>query len=164
MNASSLGDISTDDNAVDMQIKQEDGSTSNALTNNNERIPILDDDDDVVILPAEEPVIQEIPDDDDHEGKGASPSIENSNGKGDLVSANSDAAAVASQDTGISTQPDSDNIKGKCQMDSMLLSACAMSSVFHLLKFPNPLKRTQMMTSAKTTNPMCKFWSHKSPF
>lgn len=117
MNASSLGDISTDDNAVDMQIKQEEGAASIALTNANERIPILDDDDDVVILPAEEPVIQEIPDDDDHEARAASTSMETADGKADLVLANSDLAAVASQDTGISTQPDNDNNnKGKIPM------------------------------------------------
>lgn len=116
MNASSLGDISTDDNAVDMPIKLEDGTTTIALTNSNERIPILDDDDDVIVLPQEEMVIQEIPDEDDddhHHTKETSASLENSNGKAELVSSNSDVAIVASQDTGISTQPDNDNNKGK---------------------------------------------------
>lgn len=120
MNASSLGDLSTDDNAVDMEIKQEDGTTSISLTNNNERIPILDDDDDVIVLPQEEPVIEEIPDDD--EAKETSATMEHSsNGKADLVSTNSDAAIVASQDTGISTQPDNDNNKGKYQINFNLL-------------------------------------------
>lgn len=109
MNASSLGDISTDDNAVDMPIKQEDGSSSSALANSNERIPILDDDD-VIILPQEEPVICMIPDDDDHDAKEISTSMEHSNGKASMEhSINSNAAIVASQDTGISTQPDNDN-------------------------------------------------------
>lgn len=108
VNTSSLGDLSTDDNAVDMPIKQEDGSASIALTNSNERIPILDDDDDVIVLPQEEPVIQEIPDDDDHMAK-ESASLENSNGKAELVSTNSDVGLVASQDTVISTQPDNEN-------------------------------------------------------
>lgn len=98
LNASNLGDISTDDNAVDMPMKSEDGA--------NERIPILDDDDDVIVLPQEEPVIEEIPDDDDHEAKETSASMEQSNGKAELVSTNSDVGAVASQDTGISTQPE----------------------------------------------------------
>lgn len=114
LNVSSLGDISTDDNAVDVPIKQEDGTASIALTNSNDRIPILDDDDDVIVLPQEEPVICCIPDDDDHDAKENSTSpMEHSNGKAELGSTNSDLAIVASQDTGISTQPDNDNNKGK---------------------------------------------------
>lgn len=86
MNASGIGDISTDDNAVDIPIKPEDEAASFGLTNNNDRIPILDDDDDVIVLPQEEPVITEIPDDDDHDHKDASTSKEcSTNSQGDSV-------------------------------------------------------------------------------
>lgn len=101
LNASSLGDISTDDNAVDLPIKNENEQTVTGLSNNaNERIPILDDDDDVIVLPQEEPVITEIPDDDDHEPKQADAPNNGTNSHGE--------AAVSTQDTGISTQPDNE--------------------------------------------------------
>lgn len=113
MNASNFGDISTDDNAVDMPIKQEDDPTSIGLTSSNDRIPILDDDDDVIVLPQEEPVIEEIEDDDDHQAKDASTPKENSNSQGESDVANA-AVPLASQDTGISTQPENDDEnKGK---------------------------------------------------
>lgn len=112
MNASNLGDISTDDNAVDMEIKQEDEPTSIGLTNSNDRIPILDDDDDVIVLPQEEPVIEEIPDDDDHQAKNTSETKENSTNETEMGS----AVAVTSQDTGISTQPDNEENKGLFQL------------------------------------------------
>jgi hypothetical protein len=60
------GDISTDDNTVDLPIKHEDElSTLPVLSINttNKRIPILDDDNDVFILPEENPLIIEISDD-----------------------------------------------------------------------------------------------------
>lgn len=100
LNASSLGDISTDDNAVDLPIKHEDDQTVTGLsTNANERIPILDDDDDVIVLPQEEPVITEIPDDDDHDPKQTN---------GSMILGEIAAVPLKSQDTGISTQPDND--------------------------------------------------------
>lgn len=54
-----LGDISTDDNAVDIQqsIKKELVLPGGEIA--------LDEDDDVIVVPQEEPVITEIPDDDD---------------------------------------------------------------------------------------------------
>lgn len=105
MNASSLGDISTDDNAVDLPIKHEEEQTVTGLsTNANERIPILDDDDDVIVLPQEEPVITEIPDDDDHEPKQQNATKDSLSSQGETVGA--PASTILSQDTGISTQPD----------------------------------------------------------
>lgn len=84
LNASGIGDISTDDNAVDMPMKSEEDPVSLGLTNNNDRIPILDDDDDVVILPQEEPIITEIPDDDDPEHKNAS-TLQDCNSQGESL-------------------------------------------------------------------------------
>lgn len=105
LNASSLGDISTDDNAVDLPIKHEEEQTLTGLSNNaNERIPILDDDDDVIVLPQEEPIITEIPDDDDHEPKQTNAIKDSLSSQGETLGAS--ALAVLSQDTGISTQPD----------------------------------------------------------
>lgn len=101
LNASSLGDISTDDNAVDLPIKTEDEQTATGLSNNaNERIPILDDDDDVIVLPQEEPVITEIPDDDDHEPKQTDATNNGTNDHGET--------AINTQNTGISTQSDNE--------------------------------------------------------
>lgn len=102
MNASSLGDISTDDNAVDMPIKQEEDPASLGLTNSNDRIPILDDDDDVIVLPQEEPVIEEIMDDDDHQVKEIPATEELGGVKRDS------GVTLQSCDTGISTQPDNE--------------------------------------------------------
>lgn len=107
LNASSLGNISTDDNAVDLPIKNEEEQTVTGLSNNaNERIPILDDDDDVIVLPQEEPVITEIPDDDEHEPKQTNAT--NTNGSNNLGETPAAASAVFSQDTGISTQSDNE--------------------------------------------------------
>lgn len=63
LESSKLGDISTDDNAVDILIKKEkrESSCDAAAA---EQIA-LDEDDDVIVVPQEEPVIEEIPDDDD---------------------------------------------------------------------------------------------------
>lgn len=124
MNASNLGDISTDDNAVDMEIKQEDDPTSIGLTSSNDRIPILDDDDDVIVLPQEEPVIEEIPDDDDHQAKNTSESKENSTNEAESGS----AVAITSQDTGISTQPDNEDNKGLFQVYSCVFVICLEQS------------------------------------
>lgn len=107
MNASNVGDISTDDNAVDLPIKSGEEGTGIGLSNANDRIPILDDDDDVIVLPQEEPVITEIPDDDDHEAKDeASKQMPNSQG---AAAENRDTDLVAmSQDTGVVSQSDSE--------------------------------------------------------
>lgn len=101
LNATNLGDISTDDNAVDMPIKPDDETIPIGLTNTNDRIPILDDDDDVIVLPQEEPIIEEIPDDDEHQAK--SETIENSSIPPGME-LTSTGIAVASQDMDISTQ------------------------------------------------------------
>lgn len=60
-----LGDISTDDNAVDILIKKEKRESSGDAAS-TEQIT-LDEDDDVIVVPQEEPVITEIPDDDDEQ-------------------------------------------------------------------------------------------------
>lgn len=116
MNASSLGDISTDDNAVDMPIKQEEDPASLGLTNSNDRIPILDDDDDVIVLPQEEPVIEEIMDDDDHQVKEIPATEELGGVKRDS------GVTLQSCDTGISTQPDNEVENGS--LNSYLFSFC----------------------------------------
>lgn len=73
-----MGDMSIDDNAVDLPIRAQEEPTSIGLAGNaNERIPILDDDDDVIVLPQEEPVITEIPDDDEHLPKDTSQEASN---------------------------------------------------------------------------------------
>ncbi|XP_055310468.1 uncharacterized protein LOC129573660 isoform X4 [Sitodiplosis mosellana] len=105
LNASSLGDISTDDNAVDLPIKHEEDQTVTGFsTNANERIPILDDDDDVIVLPQEEPVITEIPDDDDHEPKQTHAT---NNGTNSQAETGITTSKFSSQNTGTFTQPDS---------------------------------------------------------
>lgn len=118
MNASNLGDISADDNAVDLQIKPEDESSTTGLSNNNnERIPILDDDDDVIVLPQEEPIITEIPDDDDQEAKEAA-SQECTNSQADAGHTPLDeTAAMASQDTGIVSQSDNEKVGDAATVD-----------------------------------------------
>lgn len=98
LNASSLGDISTDDNAVDLPIKHEEKTLVTGLsTNTNERIPILDDDDDVIVLPQEEPIITEIPDDDDQELR--EKCSNNHQGTGEVP-----GTMITSQDKGVSSQ------------------------------------------------------------
>lgn len=122
MNASNLGDISADDNAVDIPIKNGDEGTGIGLSNNaNERIPILDDDDDVIVLPQEEPIITEIPDDDDHEAKdeSAAKQLPNSQGVG-LENRDSDVMAM-SQDTGVVSQSDSERGRVDANDEGLLI-------------------------------------------
>lgn len=65
LNVPHVGDISTaDDNAVDMEMKDETNSIG-LIGSGDGRIPVLDDDDDVIVLPQDEPIITEIPDDDE---------------------------------------------------------------------------------------------------
>lgn len=64
-----VGDISTaDDNAVDMEMK-DDTKSIGLIGGGDGRIPVLDDDDDVIVLPQDEPIITEIPDDDEPKNK-----------------------------------------------------------------------------------------------
>lgn len=106
INVTNVGDISADDNAVDLQIKSDDEQTETGLSNNaNERIPILDDDDDVIVLPQEEPIITEIPDDDDNEIKNLTKECSNSQ---DEQSGKTSGAIITSQDAGISTEIDNE--------------------------------------------------------
>lgn len=111
LNASNVGDISTDDNAVDMPIKHEDDPNSIGLTNCNERIPILDDDDDVIVLPQEDPIVTEIPDDDDHAPKDATASKAHSNSH-DAASDMPAGGVTISKDTGFSSQLDNEHKTG----------------------------------------------------
>lgn len=62
LNVTNVADLPIDDNAVDMEIKDQTN-----LVGNDGRIPVLDDDDDVIVLPQDDPIITEIPDDDEHE-------------------------------------------------------------------------------------------------
>lgn len=131
--------MTTDDNAVDMPVKTEDEPTSIGLTNNNDRIPILDDDDDVIVLPTEEPIIEEIPDDDDQIAKDTTATtIELANGVAvDSDGLNSAGVVIASQDTGISTQPDSDENKGLLHLFYFNFEFSARQIQFQRSNFPN---------------------------
>lgn len=167
LNASSLGDISTDDNAVDLPIKSEEEQTVTGLsTNSNERIPILDDDDDVIVLPQEEPVITEIPDDDDHEPKQTNVTKDGSNIEGEALV----ASGILSQDTGISTQPDEkkDQTNTEGSLYKILNFTCKILHVICglIYNFFFCLNHIQQMTTmrANTMNLTCKFWSHKFQF
>lgn len=134
LNASNHGDISADDNAVDLPIKPEDESSATGLSNNsNERIPILDDDDDVIVLPQEEPIITEIPDDDDHEAKEAA-SKECSNSQADAGHTPLDESApmVTSQDTGVVSQSDNERGGDDADADEGLLNYLSLVMLFFL--------------------------------